>query len=86
MGYEIGPTQDPLDYPAKAERIDYKTDCVGSENLAEASSTCLGKAMKNGNRSLQLARIWAGQGSFLMMSERHRSLARRGLGLGCLGV
>ena len=45
-----------------------------------------GNAMKKGNRSLQLARIWVGQGSLLMI-ERHRSLARRirfiDLGLGC---
>ena len=43
MGYEIGPTQDPLDYPAKAERSADKTDRVGYENLAKASPTSLEK-------------------------------------------
>lgn len=33
-GYEIRPTQDPLDYPAEAERGDDKTDCSGYEDLA----------------------------------------------------
>ena len=50
-GYEIGPTQDPLDYPSKAEGGDYKADCIGYENIAEAGATNLEKLCREQARA-----------------------------------
>ena len=40
-GYEIRPTQDPLDYSPKAEGCAYKTDCFGYEDIAETGAADL---------------------------------------------
>jgi len=50
-GYEIGPTQDPLDYPSKAEGGDYKADRIGFKNIAEASATNLEKLCREQART-----------------------------------
>jgi hypothetical protein len=57
-------TQDSLDYPAKAEGGDYKTDRSRYENIAEASATNLEKLCRVQARACDWREHGAAQEAF----------------------